>query len=94
MSYLKRLRICDLVHSSSTHLFHLTARRTAKATTSVSISVLLVICLAGGFGSTHDLGEHADEDDAKCGKAGADNADVDFDVGPVDHFDLVPGWVG
>jgi hypothetical protein len=52
-----------------------------------------MVCLAGAFGGAHDLGEHANENHTERGEAGADYADVDFNVRPVYYFDLVPGWV-
>ena len=63
------------------------------ASTSISVSVLRVICLIGGFGCTHDFGENSDEDHADSRETYADDAHVDLDVGPVYNFDLVPGWI-
>lgn len=52
-----------------------------------------MVCLTGIFRCSHNAGEESDQDDANRGKAGADYANVDFDIRPVDDFDLVPGWV-
>lgn len=93
MSNLKGLCVRDLIHSSPAHLSHFASRSVAQSTTAGTISVLRVVSLTGGFGSTHDAREGADEDDTDRGEASADDADVDFDVGPVDDVDLVPCWV-
>jgi hypothetical protein len=90
---LNRSCVCDLIHSSPTHLSHFASCSVAQSATAVSIPILRVVSLAGTFGSAHDAGEGADEDDADCGEAGADDADIDFDVGPVDNIELVPCWI-
>jgi hypothetical protein len=44
-------------------------------------------------GGSHYVREYMNKDDAKRRHAGTYDSDVDFDVGPVDNFGLIPGWV-
>lgn len=60
--------------------------RTARAVFRV---VLRRLVLRGA----HDAGEHAYEDEPEGRHAGADDADVDLDGGPVRRIGLVPGGV-
>lgn len=90
---LESLRICDLIHASSTHLPDLTPHSVAQSTAPVSIPVFCVIGLSGCFRSPHDGGEESNQDYANGRKAGADDAHVDFDIRPVHNVDLIPCWV-
>lgn len=63
------------------------------ATHTVTTTAVLYIVVCSFLCGSEHLGKHADEHDAKRRHASAYDADVDLDVGPVDHVGLVPGWV-
>lgn len=85
--------VCDLVDTSPTHLSYFASCSVAQSATAISVSVLRMVSLTGTFGSAHDAGEGADENDADRWEAGTNDADVDFDVGPVHNIDLIPCWI-
>lgn len=93
MPNLKSLCVGDLINSSPTQLSNFAPCSVAQASTAISVSILRVVSLAGGFGGAHDAGEGTHEHYADCRETSADDADIDFDVGPVDDVNLVPCWV-
>lgn len=94
MLYLKRLCVRDFVNPSlPAHTTEPASTSVPHSATSVSVPVLRVVCLAGIFRGTHDVGEEADKDHANGGKAGADDAYIDLDGRPGDHVNLIPSRV-
>ena len=99
MPYLEGRRVRDSMRVLS-HIRLLLARERAADAGIVPAleharAVRAVLCVVGGrvLRGAEGAGEDAHEDEAERGHAGADDADVDLDGGPVCCVGLVPGGV-
>ena len=79
MADLKCFGVCDLVHTLSAHLSHITPSSTQTLTVT-SISILRMVCLAVGLCSAHDAGEDTNENDAECREARTDDTHIHLDI--------------
>lgn len=79
MTDLKRFSVCDLVHTPSVHLLHVTPSST-QALAVATVSILRMVRLAVGLCGAHDVGEDANENNPECRKARTDDTHIDFDI--------------
>jgi len=57
------------------------------------MAIIDIVSIFRMVSSAEKLGEQSDEENTKTGHAGADNADIDFDCGPLGDGQVVPCWV-
>lgn len=89
----KRLRIRNRVRVLRILTFAQPTPDRTGATHAITATAVLQIIVRSFLRGSEQLGERADEHDAKRRHTSAYDADVDFDVRPVDYVGLVPGGV-